>query len=258
MVQWGGLGVGARRPGKTARMTGYEQCSTANGKWHVETVLQQNLENTRKENVEFSFYLNASGQPRIDVKNFGVFTRSTPRGVWKVEKTRRRRVTKTERLKLLEHAKRLVGQHAVVEVVPIEPQEQLPVIEPGAERLSKPFSIGDGFSTIKVFTCALDEGFGTLFTVPRFWKALLVIEMWAGDRLVEMRVYGIGANWFRTLEKQGVANGIPDERQRSILKSFFEQRAETLARQFHSYAHEHCRFPDDAEVLSMDPKDRVQ
>jgi hypothetical protein len=98
-----------------------------------------------------------------------------------------------------------------------------------------------------------------LFTVPRFWKALLVIQMWAGDRLVEMKTYGIGANWFRTLEKQGVQNGIPDERQRAILKSYFEQRAETIARQFHSYSKEHCRFPDDAEVLSaLDPKDRVQ
>jgi hypothetical protein len=55
-------------------MTGYEQCSTANGRWHVETVLQQNSENTRKENVEFSFYLDASGQPKIDVRNFGIFT----------------------------------------------------------------------------------------------------------------------------------------------------------------------------------------
>jgi uncharacterized protein YaaQ len=32
-----------------------------------------------------------------------------------------------------------------------------------------------------------------------------------------------------------------------------------IARQFHSYAMEHCRFPDDAEILSdADPKDRVQ
>jgi hypothetical protein len=97
----------------------------------------------------------------------------------------------------------LVGQYAVIELVPVEPKEQLPVIEPGAERLREPASIGEGFSTIKVFTCALDEGFGTLFTVPRFWKALLVIQMWAGPRLIEMKVYGIGANWFRTLGKQG-------------------------------------------------------
>jgi hypothetical protein len=74
-----------------------------------------------------------------------------------------------------------------------------------------------------------------------------------------MRVYGIGANWFRTLGKQGVPNGIPDEQQRAILKSYFEQRAETIARQFHSYAMEHCGFPDDAEILSdVDLKDRVQ
>lgn len=176
-----------------------------------------------------------------------------------MEKTRRRRVTKAEKLKLLDYAKRLVGQYAVVELVPVEPKEPLPVIEPGAERLREPGSIGDGFSTIKVFTCALDEGFGTLFTVPRFWKALLVIQMWAGNRLIEMKVYGIGANWFRTLEKQGVPNGIPDERQRAILKSHFEQRAETIASQFHSYAMEHCRFPDDTEIVSdVDPKDRVQ
>jgi hypothetical protein len=240
-------------------MTGYEQCSTANGRWHVETVLQQNPENTRKENVEFSFYLNATGQPRIDVMNFGVFRRSTPRGTWKLEKTRRRRVTKAEKVKLLDHAKRVVGQYAVVELVPVAPKGPLPVIELGAECLTALPSIGDGFSTIKVFTCALDEGFGTLFTVPRFWKALLVIQMWVGDRLVEMKTYGIGANWFRTLEKQGVPNGIPDERQRAILKSYFEQRAETIARQFHSYAKEHCRFPDDAEILTaVDPKDRVQ
>lgn len=240
-------------------MTGYEQCSAANGRWRVETVLQQNSENTRKENVEFSFYLDTSGQPKIDVRNFGIFTRSTPRGTWKLEKTRRRRVTKAEKLKLLGHAKQLVGQYAVVELAPVEPKEPLPVIEPGAEPLREPGAIGDGFSTIKVFTCALDEGFGTLFTVPRFWKALLVIQMWAGDRLIEMKVYGIGANWFRTLEKQGVPNGIPDEGQRAILKSYFEQRAETIARQFHSYAVEHCRFPDDAENLSdVDPKDRVQ
>ena len=74
-----------------------------------------------------------------------------------------------------------------------------------------------------------------------------------------MQVYGIGANWFRTLQKQGVPNGVPDERQRAILKAYFEQRAETIARQFHSYAMEHCRFPDDTEVLSdVDPKDLVQ
>lgn len=240
-------------------MTGYEQCSAANVRWHVETVLHQNSENTRKENVEFSFYLDASGQPKIDVRNFGVFARSTPRGTWKLDKTRRRRVTKAEKLKLLDHAKRLVGQYAVVELVPVEPKEPLPVIEPGTERLKEPAAIGDGFSTIKVFTCALDEGFGRLFTVPRFWKALLVIQMWAGTRLVEMKVYGIGANWLRTLEKQGVPNGVPDDRQRVILKSYFEQRAETIARQFHSYAMEHCHFPDDAELLSdIDPKDRVQ
>ncbi len=258
MVQWWALGV-VTLAKRTARMTGYEQCSTANGRLRVETVLQQNSENTRKENVEFSFYLDASGQPRIDVRNFGVFTRSTPRGIWKLEKTWRRRVTKAEKLKLLDHAKRLVGQYAVVELAPVEPKEPQPVIEPGAERLREPGVIGDGFSTIKVFTCALDEGFGTLFTVPRFWKALLVIQMWAGNRLVEMKVYGIGVNWFRTLEKQGVPNGIPDERQRAILKSYFEQRAETIARQFHSYAMEHCRFPDYAEPLGdLDPKDRVQ
>ncbi len=240
-------------------MTGYEQCSAANGRWHVETVLQQNSESTRKENVEFSFYLDTTGQPKIDVRNFGIFTRSTPRGRWKLEKTRRRRVTKAEKLKLLNYAKRLVGQYAVVELVPVEPEEPLPVIEPGAERLREPACIGDGYSTIKVFTCALDESFGTLFTVPRFWKALLVIQMWAGNRLIEMKVYGIGANWFRTLEKQGVPNGVPDERQRAILKSYFEQRAETIARQFHSYAMEHSRFPDDAEILSaVDPKDPVQ
>ena len=151
------------------------------------------------------------------------------------------------------------SEYAVVELAPVEPQEPLPVIEPGAERLREHGAIGDGFSTIKVFTCALDEGFGTLFTVPRFWKALLVIQMWAGNRLIEMRVYGIGANWFRTLEKQGVPNGIPDQGQREILKSYFEQRAETIARQFQSYAMEHCRFPDDAEILSdVDPKDRIQ
>jgi hypothetical protein len=63
-------------------MTGYEQCIAADGRWHVETVLQQNSEKTRKENVELSFYLDASGQPRIDVTSFGVFTRSTPRGTW--------------------------------------------------------------------------------------------------------------------------------------------------------------------------------
>jgi hypothetical protein len=240
-------------------MTGYEQCSAVDGRWHIETVLQQNSENTRKENIEFSFYLDALGQPRIDIRNFGVFTRSSSRGTWKLEKTWRRRVTKAEKLKLLDCAKRLVGQYAVVELVPVMPKEPLPIIEAGAERLTEPSLIGDCFSTIKVFTCALDEGFGTLFTVPRFWKALLVIQMWAGTRLIEMKVYGIGANWFRTLGKQGVPNGIPDERQRAILKSYFEQQAETIARQFHSYAMEHCRFPDDAEILSdMDPKDRVQ
>ena len=49
-------------------------------------MLQQNSENTRKESVEFSFYLDASGQPKIDVRNFGVFARSTPRGTWKLER----------------------------------------------------------------------------------------------------------------------------------------------------------------------------
>ena len=240
-------------------MTGYEHCTVASGRWHVETVLQQNSENTKKENVEFSFYFDASGQPKIDVRSFGVFTRSTPRGMWKLEMTRRRRVTKAEKLKLLDYAKRLVGQYAVVELVTVPRMEPLSVIKPGAERVKESASIGDGFSIIKVFTCALDEGFGTMFTVPRFWKALLVIQMWAGSRLIEMEVYGIGANWFRTLQKQGVPNGVPDERQRAILKSYFEQRAETIARQFHSYAMEHCRFPDDAEILSdVDPKDSVQ
>jgi hypothetical protein len=258
MVQWWALWLD-RPQRKTAHMTGYEQCIAADGRWHVETVLQQNSEKTRQENVEFSFYLDASGQPRIDVRSFGVFTRSTSRGTWKLEKTRRRRVTKAERLKLLDHAKRLVGQYAVVELVPVELKEPLPLIEPGAERMREPGSIGDGFSTIKVFTCALNDGFGTLCTVPRFWKALLVIQMWAGNRLIEMKVYGIGVNWFRTLEKQGVPNGIPDERQRAILKSYFEQRADTIARQFHSYAMEHCRFPNDAMILSdVDPKGRVQ
>ncbi len=254
MVQWWALGVFLARKDK-ARMTGYERF--ANGRWHVETVLQQNSENTWKEDIEFSFYFNASGQPKIDVRSFGLFTRSTPRGTWKLAPPESHKGRKAQVARLCEAAG---WQYTVVELVPVPPTEPLPIIRPGAEQLKEPSSIGDGFSTIKVFTCALDEDFGTLFTVPRFWKALLVIQMWAGTRLIEMKVYGIGANWFRTLGKQGVPNGIPDEQQRAILKSYFEQRAETIARQFHSYAMEHCRFPDDdAELLSdVDPKDPVQ
>jgi len=210
MVQWWALGVvtPARKDGP------YDWIRTMQrGEWEM----------ARRDSATAEFGKHAEGKCRVlvqlgsvwatedRVRNFGAFARS-------------------EKLKLLDHAKRLVGQYAVVEIVPVGPKEPLPVIEPGTERLKEPAAIGDGFSTIKVFTCALDEGFGRLFTVPRFWKALLVIQMWAGTRLVEMKVYGIGANWFRTLEKQGVPNGVPDDRQRVILKSYFEQRAEAIAR----------------------------
>ena len=40
---------------------------------------------------------------------------------------------------MLDHAKRLVGQYAIVELVPAAPKKPLPVIEPGPERLRKYF-----------------------------------------------------------------------------------------------------------------------
>lgn len=90
-------------------MISCEQCIPVNGQWHVVTQLHANVENTWKETVEFAFYLDTSGQPRIDVMNRGIFTRSTPRATWKLEGTRRRKLTKAEKQMLIEYVRNLVG-----------------------------------------------------------------------------------------------------------------------------------------------------
>jgi hypothetical protein len=233
-----------------------EECFRDKDRWHLVLELQSNAERTWKENAEIQFWLDSSGQPRIEVLNFGTFIRSSPRARWRLQETKLRKLTSLEKRTLISQVMRSISPYVKVSVATAPPPEPLPLIDPFPEpRQSEAF--GDAFSTMQIFTCPLDdEQFERWPTVPRQWKALLVIQVWSSDRITQMAVYGIGANWFKTLQIQGVPHGIPSERQRQILESYFEQHAQMIARRFQSYT-DHASAGREI-TGGIDPKDRVQ
>ena len=233
-----------------------EECFRDKGKWHIVLELQANAEGTWKENVEVQFWLDSSGHPLIEVLNFGALSRSSPRARWRLQETKRRKLTSLEKRKVIDQVMRLAGSYASVSVVAAPPPEPLPMIDPFPE--PRPLeAFGDAFSTMQIFTCPLDdEQFERWVMAPRQWKALLVIQVWSGDRITQMAVYGIGANWFKTLQIQGIPHGIPGERQRQILETYFVQHAQMIARRLETYRD---RMSAGTEIAGgIDPKDRVQ
>jgi hypothetical protein len=233
-----------------------EECFRDEGKWCIVLELQTNTERTWKENAEVHFWLDSSGQPQIEVLNFGVFSRSSPRARWRPQETKLRKLTSLEKRTLISRVMRSVSSYVNVRVVAAPPPEPLPMIDPFPEpRQSEVF--GDAFSTMQIFTCPLDEEqFERWPTVPRQWKALLVIQVWNSDRIAHMAVYGIGSNWFKTLQIQGIPHGIPSERQRQIMESYFEQHAQMIARRFQTYS-DHASAGREI-AAGIDPKDSVQ